>query len=231
MISTIDVTRSFGTGSGAIMALDGVSMQAMPETITVLHGPSGSGKTTLINIIGALDLPSSGSVLLGDIDVTALSEMERDELRRVQMGFVFQSVALIAAMSAIENVEFALRIAGVDRRGRESRARECLSMVGLKSRMNHRPGELSGGEQQRVAIARGFAHRPQVLFADEPTAELDTHTGMQVVAILRALVDEHGVTIVMSSHDPAIVDLADQRVPLRDGRIIGGKLFGTDDYL
>ena len=220
MITTVDVTRSFGSGAGVVMALDGVSMEAKPQAVTVLHGPSGSGKTTLINILGALDQPTSGAVLLNDTDITDLSESERDELRRLQMGFVFQSVALIAAMSALENVEFALRIAGVDRNGRERRAKECLAMVGLKSRMDHRPGELSGGEQQRVAIARGFAHRPQVLFADEPTAELDTHTGMQVVAILRALADEHGVTVVMSSHDPAIVELADQRVPLRDGRVV-----------
>ena len=219
MITAVDVTRSYRAGGGVVTALDGVSIGIEPHLLTVLHGPSGSGKTTLINILGALDRPTSGAVLLDGADITALSESERDELRRRRMGFVFQSVALIAAMSALENVEFALRIAGADRGGRERRARECLAMVGLRSRMHHRPGELSGGEQQRVAIARGFAHRPQVLFADEPTAELDTHTGMQVVGILRGLTGEQGVTVVMSSHDPAIVDLADRRVSLRDGRI------------
>ena len=219
MITAVEVTRSYRAGGSTVTALDRVSMAIEPRALTVLHGPSGSGKTTLINILGALDLPTSGAVLVDGADVTALSEAERDDLRRSRMGFVFQSVALIAAMSALENVEFALRIAGVDRAGRQRRARECLAMVGLRSRMHHRPGELSGGEQQRVAIARGFAHRPQVLFADEPTAELDTHTGMQVVGILRGLTGEQGVTVVMSSHDPAIVDLADRRVPLRDGRI------------
>ena len=219
MISAVEVTRSYRAGGSVVTALDGVSIRIEPRTLTVMHGPSGSGKTTLINILGALDRPTSGAVLIDGADVTPLSESERDDLRRLRMGFVFQSVALIAAMSALENVEFALRIAGFDRGGRERRARECLTMVGLRSRLHHRPGELSGGEQQRVAIARGFAHRPQVLFADEPTAELDTHTGMQVVGILRALTGEQGVTVVMSSHDPAIVDLADRRVSLRDGRI------------
>ena len=136
------------------------------------------------------------------------------------MGFVFQSVALIAAMAALENVEFALRIAGFDRSRRERRAKECLAIVGLKARMDHRPAELSGGEQQRVAIARGFAHRPLVLFADEPTAELDSQTGMQIIRVLRSLADEHGLTVIMSSHDQAIVDLADKKILLRNGRII-----------
>ena len=195
MIGVVDVTRSYRVGGDVVTALDGVSVQIQRQALTVLHGPSGSGKTTLINILGALDQPTSGAVLLDGTDITALREAERDEWRRLRMGFVFQSVALIAAMSALENVEFALRIAGADRNGREQRAKECLAMVGLQARMNHRPGELSGGEQQRVAIARGFAHRPQVLFADEPTAELDTHTGLQVVSILRDLIGEQGVTI------------------------------------
>ena len=220
MISLQEVTRIFRIGDSSVAALDDVSMEADLEKITVLYGPSGSGKTTLINIIGALDLPTVGSVFLNSVNLAVLSESERDQLRRYQMGFVFQSVALIAAMSALENVEFALRIAGFDRSRRERRAKECLEIVGLKARMDHRPAELSGGEQQRVAIARGFAHRPLVLFADEPTAELDSQTGMQIIKVLRSLADEHGLTVIMSSHDQAIVDLADKKILLRNGRIV-----------
>jgi putative ABC transport system ATP-binding protein len=136
------------------------------------------------------------------------------------MGFVFQSLALVATMSAFENVDFGLRVAGFGARGRGQRAEDCLGQVGLRPRMHHRPAELSGGEQQRVAIARAIAHKPHVVFADEPTAELDTHMGLQVMKLFRSLIDAEGITIVMSTHDPGMMDLADRVFTLEDGEIV-----------
>ena len=220
VLSAAALSRSFQVAGTTVHALREVSVRVPRSRLTILQGPSGSGKTTLINILGALDYPSGGQVEFEHLDIVALSDHERDELRRLRMGFVFQSVALIGVMSAFENVDFALRVAGYDDAQRERRAAECLSLVGLRGRMHHRPGELSGGEQQRVAIARAIAHEPVLLFADEPTAELDTHTGLQVMALVRRLVREHGVTVVMSSHDPYIVELADHLVQLEDGRLV-----------
>ena len=156
----------------------------------------------------------------GDAQISALGEAARDELRRTAMGFVFQGLALVAVMSAYENVEFALRVAGVPGRERRRRAEECLGLVGLRRRMDHRPHELSGGEQQRVAVARALAHRPRVIYADEPTAELDTHTGLAVVKLFRDLVAQSGVTVVMTTHDPQMMELADRMYTLEDGRIV-----------
>ena len=221
VLTAFDLTRSFRVGRTTVYALQEVSVRVPRARLTILQGPSGSGKTTLINILGALDYPSSGRVEFDDLNIVTLSEGDRDELRRRRMGFVFQSVALIGVMSAFENVDFALRVAGYDNAQREARAQECLSLVGLRGRMHHRPGELSGGEQQRVAIARAIAHQPTLLFADEPTAELDTHTGLQVIGLVRRLVREQGVTVVMSSHDPYIIELADHVVQLEDGRVAG----------
>jgi putative ABC transport system ATP-binding protein len=220
VLSAAGVRRSFRAGGSTVHALQEVSLRVPRARLTILQGPSGSGKTTLINILGALDYPSSGRVEFEDRNIVTLSEGERDELRRRRIGFVFQSVALIGVMSAFENVDFALRVAGYDEARREARAQECLSLVGLRGRMQHRPGELSGGEQQRVAIARAIAHEPALLFADEPTAELDTHTGLQVIGLVRRLVQEQGVTVVMSSHDPYIIELADHVVQLEDGRVV-----------
>ena len=220
VLAASDLTRSFRVGSATVYALQQVSVRVPRARLTILQGPSGSGKTTLINILGALDYPSSGRVEFEDRNIVTLNEGERDELRRRRMGFVFQSVALIGVMSAFENVDFALRVAGYDDARRQARAEECLSLVGLRARMHHRPGELSGGEQQRVAIARAIAHEPALLFADEPTAELDTHTGLQVIGLVRRLVRQQGVTVVMSSHDPYIIELADHVVQLEDGCVV-----------
>ncbi|NLG36944.1 MAG: ATP-binding cassette domain-containing protein, partial [Clostridiales bacterium] len=151
--------------------------------------------------------------------ISAISEGRRDRIRRRSMGFVFQSVALISLMSAYENVEFALRVAGV-RKGRRRRAESCLNFVGLRNRMHHRPGELSGGEQQRVAIARAIAHRPSLIFADEPTAELDTHMALQVMKLFRDLVNEERATVIMTTHDPNMMELADKVYTLEDGQVV-----------
>ncbi len=220
IISTDNVNRIFQSGGERVHALKDITIDVMPGTLTVLKGRSGSGKTTLMNILGALDQPTSGKVFFDGKDITMMHEGQRDKLRRTQCGFVFQSVALIGLMSAYENVEFALRLSGVPRKLWQPRVEECLGYIGLKSRMKHRPGELSGGEQQRVAIARAIAHRPKVIFADEPTAELDTHMGLQVMKLFRELVRCEGITIVMTTHDPNMMELADHVYALDDGAIV-----------
>ncbi|MCX7922802.1 MAG: ABC transporter ATP-binding protein [Clostridia bacterium] len=220
IIRTEGVNRYFQTGRETLHALKDINVTINPGTLTVLKGRSGSGKTTLLNLLGALDKPNTGKILLNDRDIAAMPERGRDELRRTEMGFIFQAVALISLMSAYENVEFGLRVAGYNSKDRKRRAEECLSFVGLQKRMHHRPHELSGGEQQRVAIARAIAHKPGIIFADEPTAELDTHMGIQVMKVLRDLVEKEGITIVMTSHDPNIMELADQVFALQDGQVI-----------
>jgi putative ABC transport system ATP-binding protein len=199
--------------------------QTLEDKLVHLYcvGASGSGKTTLINMLGALDRPDSGIIQFKDTDITTAGERFKNELRRKHMGFVFQSVALISMMSAYENVEFGLRIAGIDSKSRSERVKECLSLVGLSKRTEHRPHELSGGEQQRVAIARAIAHKPDIIFADEPTAELDTHMGLQVVKVFKSLVEREGLTVVMTTHDPSMIDIADHVLTLEDGEIIDAK--------
>ncbi len=220
IIRTENVTRDFQSGRQTIRVLKGISINVEPRTLTVLRGRSGSGKTTLINLIGALDKPTNGRIFFDGKEITGMTAAKADELRRVNMGFVFQSVALIYIMSAYENVEFALRVAGFDPKTRKRRAEECLSLVGLGKRMHHRPHELSGGEQQRVAIARAIAHKPKVVFADEPTAELDTMMGLQVVKLFKSLVEKEGLTVVMTTHDPSMMEVADHVYTLEDGEIV-----------
>jgi putative ABC transport system ATP-binding protein len=220
IIRAENIVRKFISGKETVEAHKNVDLAIRQNTLTIFKGRSGSGKTTLLNLLGALDLPTSGRVYFNDIDLTMLPEISRDDFRRVNIGFIFQSVALISMMSAYENVEFGLRVAGYDPRNRKARAEECLTLVGLAGRMNHRPHELSGGEQQRVAIARAIAHRPQVIFADEPTAELDTYMGLQVVKLFKDLVNREGITVVMATHDPGMIEVADQVFSLRDGEIV-----------
>ena len=219
-ISVRGVKRAYRSGGTTFWALKGVSLDILPGTLTILRGRSGSGKTTLMNIIGALDEPTEGAVLYGDRDVTRLGEAERDALRRRSVGFVFQSVALIPTMTAYENVEFPLRVASAPR---GARVDECLRLVGLSARSKHMPQEMSGGEQQRVAIARAIAHKPAIVFADEPTAELDTQTSAQVAKIFRDLVDRERMTVVMATHDISLLDIADSVCFMEDGRIADGE--------
>ena len=216
----VGLCRDFASAAGTVRVLQGVDLGIPRSRLTVLRGPSGSGKTTLLNILGCLDRPTAGTVLLDGESVSSATEAVRDRTRRSSMGFVFQSVALIASMSAFENVDFALRVARYAARSRAERAEECLSAVGLRSRMHHRPHELSGGEQQRVAVARAIAHDPRVVFADEPTAELDTHMGLQIMKLFRDLVEAHGLTILMTTHDPGMMDLADRVFVMEDGRVV-----------
>ena len=223
MLQAKGVSRAFpAPGGGEFWALRGIDLSAPAGKLTILKGRSGSGKTTLLNILSALDPPTAGEVILDGRKITALSDRERTALRRTQVGYVFQSVALIPMMTALENVEFALRLTRWPARARRDRVLECLKLVGLAQRAGHLPQELSGGEQQRVAVARAFAHRPKVLFADEPTGALDTNTGLQVVKIFRDLCAQEGVTVVMTTHDPNLMEIGDAVYELEDGELVHG---------
>lgn len=210
------VGRTFPTAGGSFQALKDINAKIPKGILTILKGRSGSGKTTLLNIIGALDAPSQGQVLIEGKDIARLTERQKDNLRRKQMGFVFQAVSLIPSLNAWQNVEFSLRMAGI-REGRRQRVEECLKMVGLGSRMTHMPAEMSGGEQQRVAIARALAHRPGIILADEPTAELDSAMAAEVTRLFSELVKKEGVTIVMTTHDVGLMDAGDMVIELENG--------------
>ena len=208
-------------GSEPVTVLKGVDIALPRAGLTILRGRSGSGKTTLLNILGALDRASEGEVYFEDQALGALSEGEREKLRRRQLGFVFQAVALIPVMSAYENVEYALRMAGIrDEAARRERVRLCLQYVGLADRGRHMPAELSGGEQQRVAIARAIAHRPQLILADEPTGELDTRMSMQVVRIFHDLTRNEGISVLITTHNPDIMRAGDQVYEIEDGLML-----------
>ena len=219
IIETKNVTRCFKTSGSELWALKGVDVAIPKGKLTILKGRSGSGKTTLLNILGALDQPTGGQVLYEGEDIANFDEKKASTLRRTQIGFVFQSVALIPMMSAFENVEYALRLSRYPG-DRAQRAMQCLKLVGLSQRMHHLPSELSGGEQQHVAIARAIAHKPKLLFADEPTAELDTLTGLQVVKIFKELTQQEGVTVVMTTHDVGLMELGDKVYALEDGEVV-----------
>ena len=221
-----NIKRYFKAGDGTtVHALDGVSMEIKKGTLAILKGCSGSGKTTLLNILSALDMPTEGSVQFLDKNLEQMTEKDREMLRRYEMGFVFQSIALIPTMTAYENVEFALRLAKTDvinanTENTQDRVSELLERVGLSKRMDHMPDQLSGGEQQRVAIARAVAHHPKVVFADEPTGALDTAAGFEVIRLFRELIDDEGITIVMTTHDPNLMELGDEVFELSDGIVI-----------
>jgi len=217
IIRVVNLNRSFGTGSAKVDVLKNIQLSFEESKLTVLRGRSGSGKTTLLNLLSALDLPSSGEIFFRGEDITKLSDRKRDELRRKQYAFVFQSVALIGNMTAYENVDFALRVAGYPAKDRDKRVLESLDRVGLASRMKHRVQELSGGEQQRVAIARAISAKPSIIFADEPTAELDSNMGEQVMRLFRKLVETEKITIIMTTHDPHLMKCADVVYQLEDG--------------
>jgi len=219
MLEVEGITRTFGSGRTATHALRGVSFSVEAGRLVALRGRSGSGKTTLLNIVGGLDLPDSGSVRVADHEVTAMSEHKRLRLRRTSVAFIFQSFGLIPILSAAENVGVPLRIAGTPPREREDRVRLMLDIVGLGEHARQRPAELSGGQQQRVAIARALAGSPQVLLADEPTGQLDSETGKQIMRLLRAVVQSEGVTALVATHDPNLIEIADSVLELEDGKI------------
>ncbi len=220
LIKTVGVDRYFPMPNGEkFYALKDISIQVPEGKLTLLKGRSGSGKTTLMNLLGALDTASAGDVYFDNDNVSIMREGKRCKIRRKKIGFIFQSVALIPTMSAYENVEFSLRLAGV-KRNRKKRVMECLRMVGLEKRASHMPQQLSGGEQQRVAIARAIVHKPTVIFADEPTAELDTNTSLMIVKIFKTLTEERSATIVMTTHDTGLMDIGDKVYELEDGVLI-----------
>jgi putative ABC transport system ATP-binding protein len=223
MVTVQDVTRTFGGGRvTATHALRGVSFTVPKGRLVALCGRSGSGKTTLLNIVGGLDTPDTGVVRVGGRDVTAMGERERVMLRRDTVAFIFQSFGLIPILSAAENVGIPLRITGAPPRERDERVRLMLDIVGLAGHAVQRPNELSGGQQQRVAIARALAGNPELLIADEPTGQLDSETGMQIMRLLRTVVRSEGVTALVATHDQALINLADTVLLLEDGRITDG---------
>jgi putative ABC transport system ATP-binding protein len=219
LLSVRGVHRTFGTGATAVHALRDVSFDVEPGTMVALVGRSGSGKTTLLNVIGGLDRPDAGTVIVDGVEVTALDEDGLSRLRREKVSYIFQTFGLIPVLSAAENVGVPLRLARTGQRERERRVDLLLDLVGLADHARQRPGELSGGQQQRVAIARSLAASPRLLIADEPTGQLDAETGLSVMALLRGVVESEGVTALVSTHDPVMMALADRIVGIADGRV------------
>lgn len=222
IIEARNITRMFPVGDGEFYALKHVDIDIPAGKLTILKGRSGSGKTTLMNILSALDAPTEGDVSFDGQVYSEMEDAQKEQLRRKEIGFVFQAVALIPIMNAYENVDFAMRLAEPELTAKEvdERIRETLALVGMEERMRHMPGQMSGGEQQRVAIARAVAHRPKVVFADEPTGAMDTESGLRVMQLFRNLIEKEGVTIVMTTHDPNLMELGDVVYELEDGEII-----------
>ncbi len=223
LIQVKNLNRIFPIPGGEFQALKDINVDIQEGSFVILRGRSGSGKTTLLNIIGALDKPTTGEITIDGQDMIAMSDNEREKLRRTSMGFVFQSVSLIPTMNAFQNVEFSMRLAGINAiKEREARVKECLKMVGLEKRMTHMPAEMSGGEQQRVAIARAFAHHPRIILADEPTAELDSAMAAMVTKIFQEMTRKENITVLMTTHDIGLMDAGDLVVELENGQRVTG---------
>ena len=223
LISAREVTRTFEVGGQTVYAVHDTSVDVFPGEFVVLLGRSGSGKTTLLNLLGGLDRPSSGAVYFEGRDLATFGGDELARLRRDKLGFVFQSFGLLPLLSAKENIELPLRIAGASGRDRDSRTRDALEIVGLGHRTGHRPYELSGGEQQRVAIARALVHRPPVILADEPTAELDSVNSKAIFELMADVVDRERLTVVIATHDRLALDLAHRVLELEDGSLVSAR--------
>jgi putative ABC transport system ATP-binding protein len=214
----VDLTKVYGRGDAAVRALDGVSIDFGRGRYTAIMGPSGSGKSTLLHCMAGLDTPTSGQVFIGDVDLTTLSEKQLTLLRREKVGFVFQTFNLIPTLTAAENITLPLDIAGD--RPDQAWFDTVIDTVGLRDRLSHRPSELSGGQQQRVAGARALVSRPEIIYADEPTGNLDSHASHELLEFLRSAVKDHGQTIVMVTHDAVAASFSDRVVFLEDGRIV-----------
>ena len=217
-VRAVDVVKVYGHGETRVRALDGVTVELPAAAFTAVMGPSGSGKSTLLHCLAGLDTVDSGTIWIGDADVTAMDEKRRTLLRRDRLGFVFQSFNLVPSLTVRENITLPLELAGRD--VDEAWLAEVIGAVGLGDRLRHRPAELSGGQQQRVAGARALVARPDVVFADEPTGNLDSRSGAELLAFMRRAVDAFGQTIVMVTHDPVAAASADQVVFLADGRVV-----------
>ena len=220
IVSATDVERVFDSGGQRSIALRGINLDVKKGEFVAIMGRSGSGKTTLLNILGGLDRPTSGRVLFDGMDLNQAREKELTNLRRHRVGYIFQMYGLLPILSAYENVELSLRINGTPRRDRRELAIQALELTGLGSRMHHRPYELSGGEQRRVAIARSLAVRPPVLLADEPTGDLDSGTGAGIINVLKEIVSNQGITIISTTHEPALAAAADRVLHMADGQFI-----------
>lgn len=221
VLSAEHLTRTYGSGATAVRAVDDVSLRLEAGELVVLRGPSGSGKTTLLNLLGALDAPDSGSVRLDGRELVGADEDHLVELRRSSLGYIFQTFALVSVLSAAENIELPMRIAGLAGQERRARTAELLETVGLAPHAEQRPGELSGGQQQRLGIARALANRPRLLIADEPTGQLDSTNADAMMSLIARLVHERGVAAIVSTHDPRMAAYADRVVEIRDGRVAG----------
>jgi putative ABC transport system ATP-binding protein len=225
LIRAQDLHRDFQMGHTTVHALDGVDLTVKEGEFLSILGPSGSGKSTLLHLLGGLERPSSGRIWVGGQEVTALDENQLAAYRRQEVGFVFQAFNLLSTMTALQNVTFPMFFARVPPTKRQERARHLLELVGLTDRMDHQPTELSGGEQQRVAIARALANDPTIILADEPTGNLDSHTGTEVMSMLERLNQEQGRTIIVVSHDPTVMDFVKRSIHLLDGRITAGPAY------
>jgi len=223
IIETKDLVKEYPQGESTLRVLKGIDFQVFEGEFTAIMGPSGSGKSTLLNMIGALDKPTSGEVFIRGTDLSTLDDNQLADLRNREIGFIFQFFNLISRMNALKNVELPMAIAGKSRSERRKRAEELLTLVGLEKRMDHRPTQLSGGEQQRVAIARSLTNNPSLLLCDEVTGNLDTKTGDDIMGLLKTLNKEQGKTFVLITHDPQVSQVTDRLIQLRDGEIIGEK--------
>ena len=222
VVQVANLEKTYRLGNVMVNALRGVNLTLYQAEFVVITGPSGSGKTTLLNIIGTLDKPSSGKVLIDGDDITGMKDGQLTKLRRYKIGFVFQFHNLIPVLTALENVELPLLTAGVKPKAAQERARLMLERVGLKERLTHLPDELSGGEQQRVAIARALANHPKIILADEPTGDLDTKTGTEVVQIMYESAKKENASVLVVTHDPVVADRAERLFEMRDGMITKG---------
>jgi putative ABC transport system ATP-binding protein len=216
--SALDAVKTYGKGDATVHALDGVNVEFEAGAFTAIMGPSGSGKSTLMHTLAGLDGLTSGHVFIGDTDLTTLGDRALTELRRDRLGFIFQAFNLVPTLSAIENIELPMALAG--RKADRDWLSQVVDTVGLGDRLRHRPSELSGGQQQRVAVARALAARPEIIFADEPTGNLDSRTGSEILAFMRQAVREFGQTIVMVTHDPVAASYAGRVVLLADGTVV-----------
>ena len=219
IVSCRALSKTFGKGELAVHALQSVDLDIMPGDFATLAGPSGSGKTTLLNMIGALDEPSAGEVVIDGQSLSGLDRGARSELRLHKIGFVFQAYNLIPVLSARENVEFVLELQGCPAAERKARAMAILEEVGLKGMEDRRPGKMSGGQQQRVAVARALVTKPSIVLADEPTANLDSKNALELIGLMHELNRQHGTTFLIGTHDPRVLDNSKRHIEMLDGRV------------
>ncbi|MFX1520943.1 MAG: ABC transporter ATP-binding protein [Promethearchaeota archaeon] len=223
VVETVDLKKEYHLGGVIVPALRGINLQVKKGEFIVIMGPSGSGKSTLLHMIGGLDTPTSGNVYINGQDISRLSDGVLTELRAQEIGFIFQFYNLVPVLTAFENVELPMMVNGISEKEGRKRAKELLEMVGLADRMHHRPDELSGGQRQRVSIARALANKPSIVLADEPTGDVDTKTGEEILDIMHDLNEDMGVTFIVITHDPVVAEHCDRLIRIIDGQIATDK--------